>query len=108
VGCLFCVYVVLIFQTVLYAVLYNYFVCVFPGPGGLKRPFLFFLNVSCSPKLRSLYNNVNIPIMYSPTHTKNDSAMNIQRHRVAHMPSSSAISVKYSEQANVKHTLLTI
>ncbi|XP_034475050.1 ATP-binding cassette sub-family A member 2-like isoform X2 [Drosophila innubila] len=44
VGCLFCVYAVLIFQTVLYAVLYNYFVCVFPGPGGLKRPFLFFLN----------------------------------------------------------------
>ncbi|KAH8376899.1 hypothetical protein KR093_002048 [Drosophila rubida] len=41
---LFSVYIVLIFQTFLYAVLYNYFVCVFPGPGGLKRPFLFFLN----------------------------------------------------------------
>ncbi|EDW77243.2 uncharacterized protein Dwil_GK18193 [Drosophila willistoni] len=38
------VYVVLIFQTFLYALLYNYLVCVFPGPGGLKRPFLFFLD----------------------------------------------------------------
>ncbi|KAH8274147.1 hypothetical protein KR044_012010 [Drosophila immigrans] len=41
---LFSVYVVLIFQTILYAVLYNYLVCVFPGPGGLKRPMFFFLN----------------------------------------------------------------
>ncbi|KAH8266653.1 hypothetical protein KR018_006787 [Drosophila ironensis] len=38
------VYVVLIFQAVLYAVIYNYLGCVFPGPGGLKRPFLFFLD----------------------------------------------------------------
>ncbi|KAH8393111.1 hypothetical protein KR215_010716, partial [Drosophila sulfurigaster] len=41
---LFSVYIVLIFQTILYAVLYNYLVCVFPGPGGLKRPLFFFLN----------------------------------------------------------------
>ncbi|XP_064549091.1 phospholipid-transporting ATPase ABCA1 [Drosophila montana] len=41
---IFTVYVVLICQTVFYALLYNYLVCVFPGPGGLKRPFLFILN----------------------------------------------------------------
>ncbi|XP_017859906.1 PREDICTED: ATP-binding cassette sub-family A member 3 [Drosophila arizonae] len=38
------VYVTLICQIMFYALLYNYLVCVFPGPGGLKRPFLFFLN----------------------------------------------------------------
>ncbi|TDG39320.1 hypothetical protein AWZ03_014258, partial [Drosophila navojoa] len=37
------VYLTLICQTIFYALLYNYLVCVFPGPGGLKRPFLFFL-----------------------------------------------------------------
>lgn len=56
---LFSVYIVLICQTILYAVLYNYLVCVFPGPGGLKRPFLFFLNVS--PTL--IIQNLNIIIL---------------------------------------------
>ncbi|XP_017855043.1 ATP-binding cassette sub-family A member 9 isoform X2 [Drosophila busckii] len=41
---LFSLYILLIFQTILYAVLYNYFACVFPGHGGLKRPLFFFLN----------------------------------------------------------------
>lgn len=51
---LFTVYIVLMSQTILYAVLYNYLVCVFPGPGGLKRPFLFFLNVSSVLAIRKL------------------------------------------------------
>ncbi|KAH8409957.1 hypothetical protein KR009_002192 [Drosophila setifemur] len=41
---MFWIYVVLIFQSLLYAVIYNYLGCVFPGPGGLKRPILFFLD----------------------------------------------------------------
>ncbi|EDW03205.1 ATP-binding cassette sub-family A member 2 isoform X2 [Drosophila grimshawi] len=43
-SCIIYVYSVLLGQTILYALLYNYLVCVFPGPGGLKRPFLFILN----------------------------------------------------------------
>ncbi|XP_017047859.1 ATP-binding cassette sub-family A member 17 [Drosophila ficusphila] len=41
---MFWVYVVLVFQSFLYALLYNYLGCVFPGPGGLKRPVFFFLD----------------------------------------------------------------
>ncbi|KAH8251293.1 hypothetical protein KR032_005365 [Drosophila birchii] len=41
---MFWVYVVLLFQSLMYALIYNYLGCVFPGPGGLKRPFLFFLD----------------------------------------------------------------
>ncbi|XP_052852159.1 ATP-binding cassette sub-family A member 2 isoform X1 [Drosophila gunungcola] len=41
---MFSVYFVLIFQSFLYALLYNYLGCVYPGPGGLKRPILFFLD----------------------------------------------------------------
>lgn len=41
---MFSVYVVLVFQSFLYAMLYNYLGCVFPGPGGLKRPMFFFLD----------------------------------------------------------------
>nr|XP_016944985.1 ATP-binding cassette sub-family A member 3 isoform X1 [Drosophila suzukii] len=41
---MFWVYVVLVFQSFLYALLYNYLGCVFPGPGGLKRPIFFFLD----------------------------------------------------------------
>ncbi|XP_032310895.1 phospholipid-transporting ATPase ABCA3 isoform X2 [Drosophila ananassae] len=41
---MFWIYCVLIFQSIMYAVLYNYLGCVFPGPGGLKRPFFFFLD----------------------------------------------------------------
>ncbi|XP_016961993.1 phospholipid-transporting ATPase ABCA3 isoform X2 [Drosophila biarmipes] len=41
---MFWVYAVLVFQSLLYALLYNYLGCVFPGPGGLKRPIFFFLD----------------------------------------------------------------
>ncbi|KAH8238979.1 hypothetical protein KR038_011395 [Drosophila bunnanda] len=41
---MFWIYVVLLFQSLMYALVYNYLGCVFPGPGGLKRPFLFFLD----------------------------------------------------------------
>ncbi|XP_043640765.1 phospholipid-transporting ATPase ABCA3 [Drosophila teissieri] len=41
---MFWVYVVLVFQSFLYALLYLYLGCVFPGPGGLKRPIFFFLD----------------------------------------------------------------
>ncbi|XP_017068116.1 phospholipid-transporting ATPase ABCA3 isoform X2 [Drosophila eugracilis] len=41
---MFLVYVLLVFQTFFYALLYNYLGCVFPGPGGLKRPIFFFLD----------------------------------------------------------------
>ncbi|XP_017037324.1 phospholipid-transporting ATPase ABCA3 [Drosophila kikkawai] len=41
---MFSIYIVLLFQSLLYALVYNYLGCVFPGPGGLKRPFLFFLD----------------------------------------------------------------
>ncbi|XP_034666674.1 ATP-binding cassette sub-family A member 17 [Drosophila subobscura] len=41
---MFWIYCTLIAQSLLYALLYNYMACVFPGPGGLKRPFLFFLD----------------------------------------------------------------
>ncbi|KAH8404862.1 hypothetical protein KR222_007399, partial [Zaprionus bogoriensis] len=58
---LFSVYIVLLFQTILYAALYNYLVCVFPGPGGLKRPLFFILNVSLQfrmPNLKIIYNSL--------------------------------------------------
>ncbi|XP_030376704.1 ATP-binding cassette sub-family A member 17 isoform X2 [Scaptodrosophila lebanonensis] len=48
----FSVYALLVCQTILYALLYNYLVNVFPGPGGLKRPFLFFLKSATYKKRR--------------------------------------------------------
>lgn len=43
---MFWIYIALLFQSFMYALVYNYLGCVYPGPGGLKRPLFFFLDVS--------------------------------------------------------------
>lgn len=106
---IFTVYVVLISQTVFYALLYNYLVCVFPGPGGLKRPFLFIINVSSYSGYKlCCHNYTTFPVMFSPIHIKSVSAMNTQHRRVAPMQSSSVICARNSRRANAKPTLLII
>lgn len=38
-------YIILLMQSVVYLLLYYYFESIFPGPGGIKQPYLFFLKV---------------------------------------------------------------
>jgi len=61
---MFWVYVVLVFQSFLYALLYNYLGCVFPGPGGLKRPIFFFLDVSTRQKSMKYRSRVGYAFRY--------------------------------------------
>uniref|UniRef100_A0A1A9V1P9 ABC transporter domain-containing protein n=1 Tax=Glossina austeni TaxID=7395 RepID=A0A1A9V1P9_GLOAU len=37
------VYVILIVQSIMYALLYQYFAAIYPGIGGIRKPYLFFL-----------------------------------------------------------------
>lgn len=39
------IYIILFVQTFVYLLLYYYFESIFPGPGGIKQPYLFFLKV---------------------------------------------------------------
>ncbi|XP_073824278.1 engulfment ABC Transporter in the ovary [Musca autumnalis] len=38
------IYIILIMQTAVYSLLYLYLVNIFPGPGGIKKSYLFFLD----------------------------------------------------------------